>query len=119
MKNFILDVYKMLFRRTRDKKLSIILAVSYISMLNMITIYCLCFLTSDMLISSLILKACAFPYIFVCAAGMFVFISTQLLPFKDLSKEKIVRPVLSPLVIYSVVSMLLIFYVKMFQFMLP
>jgi hypothetical protein len=119
MKNFIIDVYKMLFRRTHDKKLSIVLAVSYISMLNMITVYCLCFLTSDMLIPSLVLKAYAFPYIFIYAIGMFVFIGTQLLPFKDLSKEKIRRPVLSPLVIYSVVSMLLIFYVKMFQFMLP
>jgi hypothetical protein len=113
MKEFVIDVYKVLFRATRNKILSIVFAVTYISLLNMITIYGLCYL-SDMFLPGIILRLYSFPYIYIYAMAMFFYIRSLLMPFKNLSRDKSARPVLSPLIIYSFVSLLLMFYVKIF-----
>jgi len=111
MKRFIADVYKIVYKRTDNKLLSVAVAVLYISALNVCTFYGLCLLLSTwQRILRPVVYLFRFPYIF----GVFVLAVALhfwlILPLQNLSAEKKKPVSMSPIIFYSIVALLIFVY---------
>jgi hypothetical protein len=111
MKKFITDAFKIALIITGNKRWSIVIAILYLTVLNMATIYGLLHLLqglADGITKLLILFS--YPYIDISIALMLGFNTWLLTPFDSLYKSKRTRPLVTPLIVYSIVSVLLFIY---------
>lgn len=108
MKRLITDIYKILYRITSNKIISVIIAVLYLSALNLVTIYGLVFLLKNLEKKiKIILIFFSYPYFIYLSLTMLLLNFWLLTPFKNLSKEKRIRPFVAPIIVYSLVSLVL------------
>ena len=113
MRVLITDIYKIIYQITRQKGLSLSFAIIYISILNLVAVYGLCYLLSGwQSLLGLVLIIFRKPYIYgVCLVTILINFF-MMLPLQNLSKEKGKPTALSPLIIYSVASILLFIYIQ-------
>ncbi|MCD6010372.1 MAG: hypothetical protein K0Q79_234 [Flavipsychrobacter sp.] len=115
MKRFITDLYKIIYQLTGYKTLSIGLAIVYLSALNLLTLYGLIFLLKGLVKVTALLKLFAFPYYLITIVAMLAFNYWLLTPLKDLSKGKRIKPLVAPIIVYSLVAILLFLYGRYFE----
>ena len=111
MRRLIADLYKIAFKITESKIVSLFFSIGYISLLNLLSIYGLGILLEDMLPElSYIHLVFSFPYIIGIVLVMVSFNFWLMLPLHKLSEEFDVKPVLRPIIIYTVISAFLYAY---------
>lgn len=111
MRRLIADIYKIIFHITGSKVISLFVAIGYISLLNLLTIYGLIILTEEWIPELLYAhRAFIFPYIVGTALAIGAFNFYIMLPLQNLTEEINLKPVIKPIVIYTVVSALLFAY---------
>jgi len=111
VRRLIADIYKIIYHITGSKVISLFVAIGYISLLNLLTIYGLVILTEEwqpdlMYVHRLFI----FPYIIVTALAIGAFNFYIMLPLQNLNEEINLKPVVKPIIIYTVVSALLLAY---------
>ena len=112
MRRLIADLYKIIFHITGSKFISLFVAIGYISLLNLLTIYGLILLTEEWLPELLYAhRAFVFPYIIDTGLAIAGFNFYIMLPLQNLTEEINLKPVKKPIIIYTVVSALLFAYI--------
>jgi hypothetical protein len=114
MRRLIADVYKIMYRYTQNKVISLFTALAYITTANLLLIYGLGILAEGWLPTSYVLIAFAFPYIIGVIAAMFIFNFVIMLPLQNLSRGKDASIMYVPLIVYSLAALILFFYIKYF-----
>jgi len=113
MRQLTADIYKIIYKVIDRKLIALPAAIVYVSLLNVITLYGLSVLLSGwvswMNKIKHILNSPAIYLVFLLVAGINFL---MLLPLQNLSKEKSRPYALTPVLIYSLVSFLLFFYVR-------
>ena len=111
MRRLIADIYKIIFHITGSKVISLFVAIGYISLLNLLTVYGLIILTEEWLPKLLYAhRAFKFPYIIGTAVAIGAFNFYIMLPLQNLNEEINLKPVVKPIIIYTVISALLFAY---------
>lgn len=113
MRRLIADLYKMVYKLTNSKLISLPFSILYISLLNTITIYGLCLLLADgypVLGSVAVIFRPPFNY------GIFLLIAAfnfwMMLPLQNLSKEKSKPITFGPVIIYSLACFCILMYIR-------
>jgi hypothetical protein len=89
------------------------LAIVYVTILNLITIDGLGMLLEGWMPTTRFIHILfIFPYFIVTALIMFFINYLVMLPLKNLRKERSKKPVLLPIVIYTIISILLFLYIN-------
>ena len=116
MRRLIADIYKIIYKRTENKAISLFSALAYISTLNLLILYGLGILAEGWMPTSLVHKLFAFPYIVVTSVAMFVFDFVIMLPLQKLSRDKESAVLYIPIIVYTLVAVILFVYIKYFYF---
>jgi len=112
MRRLIADIYVIMLRISGFKILSLIVAIAYISLLNLITIYGLSILLKDIFpLLSYVSFLFKFPYIIFFGIAVVLFNFSLMFPLKNISKLKN-KPMYFRLVLYTAISCLLYIYIK-------
>lgn len=112
MKRLTTDIYKVLYKFTGAKWFSVLFAVAYITLLNVITLQGLVLLLQGwMSILRFLQKLFAFPYYFIIAVAVFAVNYISILPLKNLKKERHKKPLIIPVIVYTLVCILLYLYI--------
>jgi hypothetical protein len=115
MRLLITEVYKILFRLTGHKAFSLSISLIYITTLNLIVIYGLCVLLKDTSpLAGLALQFFTFNHVLLAAIIMLAIDFWFVLPLRYLSFVTRRHAMTMPLLVYSMISILLIIYFKMF-----
>ncbi len=114
MRRLIADVYKILYKYTHNKAISLFSALAYITTLSLVLIYGFGILAEGWLPTSYVHLIFAFPYIIGVVIAMFVFNFVIMLPLQNLSRDKETAVMYMPLVIFSLAALLLYIYIKYF-----
>lgn len=117
MRKLIVDIYRIIYRITGNKAVSLLSALTYISVLNLVVIYGLSILLQGLLHETrLIVKLFSFPYNLILAIMVMVLINfCMMLPLYKLSKDAKRRAHVVPLLVYTFASLLLILYSHFFN----
>jgi hypothetical protein len=111
LKQLIADTYKALYKLTGKQLFSLAIALSYITLLNLVTLYGLCILFKGLFtIAGLLTKLFVFPYYFLTAIVMLVINFSLTLPLEKLLNEKRRKPAMLTLIIYSLAALVLFLY---------
>jgi hypothetical protein len=111
MKRLIVDLYIILYKITKQGSFSFIFALAYVSILNLISIYGLGFLLKDWMSTGFIRKLFSFPYYFGTASAMLLFNLWLMAPLKNLPKERKKTPFYPSLIAYTLITIVLCFYI--------
>lgn len=110
MRRLIEDVYKIIFRISGNKQFSLICALVYISILNLVILYGICLLLEDWEPEILVaVKLFRFPYYIFVGVLMFLINFLVVLPLHRL-RDKARLSSVTQVVLYSFVSLLLFLY---------
>ncbi len=111
MRVLIVDLYKILYSRSRAKWPSVIGAVAYITLLNVITIRGLALLMETWLPVVKALKvAFRFPYVILPALIILSINYMLITPLRNLKKERQKKPHTLPILVYSAACVVLVLY---------
>jgi hypothetical protein len=111
MRRFIADIYVIVFSISGFKILSLVIAIAYISLLNLITVFGLSVLLQEVFpILSYIPPFFTFPRIIFSIIAVLSFNFYLMFPLKNLAKLKN-KPMYFTLLLYTSISALLYFYV--------
>jgi hypothetical protein len=111
MRRLIADLYKIVFHLTGSKIFSLFLAIGYITVLNLLTLYGLSILLEDWLHKlHYIHKLFSFPYYLATVAVMLSLNFWLMLPLHKLSEEIEIRPTYRTIIIYTLISAVLYAY---------
>jgi hypothetical protein len=111
MRRLIADLYKIVFQITGSKIVSLFFAIGYISLLNLLTIYGLGILLEDLQPQlHYVHKLFAFPFYLATGAVMISINFWMMLPLHRLSEELEIKPIYTPIVIYTIISAVLYAY---------
>lgn len=112
MKRLIGDLYRILYRITGNKYLSLGFSVVYFTGLTLVIVYGLSFLLKGWAPGiPFILKRFAYPDIIFIGAALLFINFRMMLPLHH-SKEKRNPILVTPIIVYSLVSVLLLLYTK-------
>jgi len=107
----IVDLYKILYNKTRAKWPSIIGAVAYISLLNVITIRGLAVLMETWVPAVKVIKTIfRFPYVLLPALVILSLNYMIITPIKNLKKERQKKPYALPIIVYTFACVVLVLY---------
>ena len=112
MRSLIVAVYRLVYNVTRFKLFSLVVAIAYISLLNLIMIYGLGLLVEGWLPTSIVHKLFAFPYIIFSALLMTYLIYRATPNRKNLSKDAKKVTKYTAVIIYTALCILVLVYVK-------
>jgi hypothetical protein len=113
MKRMTIDVYKILYKLTRTKRISVFFAVAYITLLNFITLQGLGLLMEGFLrMMRFIRYLFISPVYIVTAVIIFAINLARILPLKNLKKERQKPPLVVPILVYTGVCILIFLYMK-------
>ena len=113
MRRLIADIYKILYKITRERYLSLIISIVYITILNLITIQGLGRLLEGwMSVIGYLRLLFRFPYIIATTIIMLGINFLIMLPLKNLKKERQKKPAIIPIVIYTVICFILVLYMQ-------
>lgn len=116
MKRLISDLYRVLYKITGNKFLSLSISVTYISFVTLVIIYGLCYLLKGWAPwLQGIIKHFSFPDIIFLSAVVLGLNVWMMLPLQSLSKDKRKRPLIVPIIVYSLVSLVLFLYSRYFD----
>jgi len=112
MRKLIVDIYRIIFGVTGNKAVSLLGALVYVAVLNIVVIYGLSLLLEGLLHETVwVVKLFSFPY--CLALGILAMVAINfcmMLPLYKLSKDAKRHPSVVPLIIYTFASVLLILY---------
>ena len=112
MKGLIVDVYSIVYRVSGAKMFSVVIAVLYLTALNMIMVFGLGLLMNGWMPTSFVTKLFVFPYYFFTAALM-LWITTRFKPSKKaIAKEAKKTTDYTFIIIYSLAALILLLYIK-------
>ena len=114
MRRLIADLYKIIFRYTHNKVISLFSALIYFTVLNLILVYGLGILAEGWMPTSYVHILFAFPYIIGVSAVMFIFNFVIMLPLQNLSRDKETGVMYVPLIVFSLAAIILFIYIKYF-----
>ncbi len=114
MRRLIADVYKIMYRFTKSKVISLFTALAYITTANLLLIYGFGILAEGWLPTSYVHIAFSFPYIAGVIGVMFIFNFVIMLPLQNLSRSKDAGLMLMPLIVYSLAALILFVYIRYF-----
>ncbi len=113
MRRMIADLFKVIYKLTNSKLISLPFAVLYISFLYLVTIYGLCFLLTDEVpILGIIARLFRPPYgygVFLLIAGFNFWL---MLPLQNLTKDKNKPYSILTVAIYSIACFCLLIYIR-------
>jgi len=112
MKLLIADVYKLIYKMSRAHRLSLCIAVAYVTLLNLITISGLALLLEGWMPTKIIHKLFLFPYYFITTSVLLLINFLIMLPVRDLKKKRKQRIIYIPIIIYTLISLLLYIYIQ-------
>jgi hypothetical protein len=110
MKRIISRVYRVLFDFTGNKSLSFVVALGYVSAINLTMIYGLSFLLKDVLPTGFILQLFAFPYFFLTCFAMVATNYVMAPTIQGANNKKVKKEDYKPVIIYTAISLLLLAY---------
>lgn len=113
MKPLIIRVYRSVYQITRAKLFSFILAMLYITGLNLVTLYGLCILLKGLFPTGVLLRLFSFPYYF---APGFVMLAINLFTtpqFQYIKVEEKRKSGYTTVLIYTVTTLLLVLYIRL------
>ena len=111
MRRLIADIYKILYALTGYKFISFVIALVYITALNLLTIYGLStLLTGALPFAGTIQKLFNFPVILITGFAVLSINYWLMLPLENLSKERGAKIMYLPIIIYTVISAILFAY---------
>jgi hypothetical protein len=111
MRRLIADTYKVAYQITGYELASFFLALFYITSLNLLTIYGMSMLLTDLYSPlSYVHIAFMFPYILAPSLLMLAFNFWLMMPLEKLAEENGIKPVTTPIIIYTIASALLYAY---------
>lgn len=109
----IADIFKIIYGLTGSKLFSLLFAVTYITILNLVVLKGLGLLIQDWLkVVKLMQKIFAFPYLVITFVVMFGINFLSMLPLKNLRKERQKKPVILPIAIYTLIAILIFLYIR-------
>lgn len=110
MSHLIIKAYRTIYQLVGIKVIAFGLALIYITTLNLVTIYGLSLLLDSCLPTTIVLKLFSWPYFFITALAILLvnFFSTPPLQYIDVEKGK--KRGNTPIIIYSVISLILFLY---------
>ena len=114
MRRLIADLYKIIFRFTQNKVISLFSALIYFTVVNLILIYGLGILAEGWMPTSIVHTLFSFPYIIGVGAAMFVFNFVIMLPLQNLSRDKETGVMYAPLIVFTLAALILFIYIKYF-----
>lgn len=116
MKNLIGDLYKILYKLTGIKPVSLVIAIGYITCVTLFVVYGLAFVIRGFAPwSGIIIRLFSFPRVLIPAVVLFGINFYLMMPLSDLSKEKRKRPLIAPLAVYTLVAVILYLFNKFFD----
>lgn len=112
MKPLIVELYKILYRRTNSTMLSALLAITYVSALNVISLVGLSLLIEE-LVRPLrkVHRLYVFPYYLAIGAFFWLLNYWTMQPLDKLSKERKKDPYAVPIIIYTIACILTYLYI--------
>jgi hypothetical protein len=110
MKRFIIKTYRILFNLIGIRPVAFIIALAYISFLNIITLYGCCILLEDLIPTSAALRFFSFPYVVVTAIVVLAVNLITTPPYYTIPVSQIKRENYSMVVIYTIISAVLFVY---------
>lgn len=112
MRRLIADIYKILFKRTGSRNFALLVAILYVSALNMLTIFGLVLMLEGVVEELTYVHIIfLFPYSIITGLAIVVLNFWIMLPLYHLTEEEDIKPAVSPIVIYSLVSLVLLAYI--------
>jgi hypothetical protein len=114
MKLLMLNMYRILYGVTKDNRISIIVALVYITILNLIITYGFGMLAGGFLPVNIIHTLFVFPYIVLTAIGMLLIDIWIMMPLKFIKKEKKNPASYWGIIMYTGVCVLIFVYAKRF-----
>ena len=114
MKRIMSGIYAFVYRLTGAKYVALVFGLTYITILNLITVYGLSQLLQGVApppIVTIIGKMFKFPLIILTVPGMFFLNYTLISPIKDLEKDKRNQDNYWPVIIYTLVSFFILAYI--------
>jgi hypothetical protein len=115
MNRLIIKTYRTTYQVTHIKVFSFLFALTYITGLNLVTIYGLSLLLDGLLPTGIVLKLFSWPYSFITSFTVLVinFAITPPIHYIDVEKGK--HRVYTPIVIYSIISLILFLYTRCYD----
>jgi len=115
MRRLIADLYKIVYRITHSETGSFIFALTYISALNLLTVYGLIVLTEGLFpFLRHINKFFTTRYVVVPALVLLALNFWLMLPLYKLTEERSIKPHVGPIILYSLISAVLYGYTLFF-----
>jgi hypothetical protein len=111
MKRLIADIYKIIYHITHVKSLSFIVALVYVTALNLISIYGLALLLSTWLPTKIILKLFVFPYSIIISALILLLNFQMIRPLKNMHNERKKMPFYPSIIAYTLITIILCLYI--------
>ncbi len=114
MKRIMSGIYAFVYRITSSKYVALVFGLTYITILNLITVYGLSHLLEGIApkpIVNFINKLFKLPLILLTIPGMFFLNYTLISPVKDLEKDKRNQDNYWPVIIYTLVSLFILAYI--------
>ena len=112
MRSLIVAVYRLVYDVTRFKAFSVVIAVAYITLLNLVMIYGLGLLLEGWMPTSIVHRLFAFPYILFTTALMTYLIIKVTPTRKTLSKDAKKVTKYTAVLIYTGLCILVLAYIK-------
>ena len=112
MKSLITSVYRFIYNITRFKLFSLVIAIAYVALLNLVMMFGLGIMLEGWMPTSFVHKLFAFPYIIFTAALMTYLIYRATPAKKTLSKDAKKAQSYTPILVYTALCIIVFIYIK-------
>jgi hypothetical protein len=112
MKTLIVDAYRFVYRISGAKMFSVVIAIIYVSILNMVVLCGLSLLLEGLMPTSFIHRLFVFPYYFVTGALMLVVMFRYKPSKKAIAKEAKTTKDYTFIIVYTLASIILYLYMQ-------
>ena len=117
MRRIIADVYKIIFRLTQNKAISLFSALIYFNLVALMMIYGIGVLGDGLIPGASYVRIIyTFPYVVALIAGIFILSFVIMLPLQNLSRDKETGIMYIPLIVITLAALILFVYIKWFFF---
>lgn len=111
MKRLIADLYKLIYRLTHTHAASVVIAVAYVSLLNLITLYGIGLLMERNAMAKMMKVLFSARFIPFTSVVMFLLNLWLMTPLKNLHKERKKPPFYPPVIAYTLACVVLLIFI--------